>query len=175
MSLTFSSLARLFAVLGLINIFFMHVVTARLSSRKSGHSSTSYKAPVQPTAPNGLDCSKYYSNLSTKCTVPQVAQTIKISSPTTVAAGETFDCKLAKYQHTDTTCDLDKEKGHADAVFLLEDGATLKNCHLGYSQESRYSSSSNLFPLPCLLSKLVGLSSCRIHLSQVCIVTESAR
>ncbi|KAH9813618.1 pectate lyase, partial [Melampsora americana] len=67
---------------------------------------------------------------------PSISKTISVSTPTTVAAGETFDCQFAKYQHTDTSCNLDSERGNTDAVFLLEEGATLKNCILGYSQES---------------------------------------
>lgn len=97
---------------------------------------TKRKAKVIPNAPDGLDASKYNPDLTSDCNVPSISKTITVSTPTTVAAGETFDCQFAKYQHTDTSCNLDNEKGDQDAVFILEEGATLKNCILGFSQES---------------------------------------
>lgn len=110
------------------------VTAHKLSHKKRIHSLNRRK--VLPYAPDGLDTTHYDESLTTECSVPSISKTITVSSPTTVAAGETFDCQLAKYQHTDTSCDLESEKGNAYAVFLLEEGATLKNCFLGYSQES---------------------------------------
>lgn len=96
----------------------------------------SKRQTVQPFAPNGVDESVFQSNPKTDCKIPTLRSTISISSPKTIPAGTSFDCGLDKYQRTDHSCDLDVEKGNQDAVFLLEQGATLQNCFLGYSQES---------------------------------------
>lgn len=95
------------------------------------------KPPVNPKCPDGRDCSKFDQQAKTKCkNVPEATQTIQISKPTTVKAGQRFDCKLKRYQHVNKACNLDEEKGNKDAVFILEEGASLVNCILGFSQES---------------------------------------
>ncbi|KAG0143475.1 hypothetical protein CROQUDRAFT_96250 [Cronartium quercuum f. sp. fusiforme G11] len=96
----------------------------------------SHAPKVSPYAPNGLDCSVYIKDPATECVIPEISETITVSSPTRVVAGQTFDCKLAKYQHVDTSCNLEVEQGASSAVFILEEGATLMNCFLGFSQES---------------------------------------
>lgn len=107
---------------------------ARLSRR---HRTVLNPRKVLPFAPNGIDASQYDSSLTTECKIPEISETIKVTGPTTVPAGEVFDCKFAKYQYDDTSCELERELGNKYAVFNLEEGATLKNCFLGFSQESK--------------------------------------
>lgn len=135
--MTFAIHILLFHVLSFNFSNFLNAgVTAQRVSHTRRIDSPLNRRTVLPYAPDGLDTTVYKADLTTECSIPSISKTITVSSPTTVAAGETFDCQFAKYQHTDTSCDLETEKGNKYAVFLLEDGATLKNCFLGYSQES---------------------------------------
>lgn len=103
---------------------------------KAYHSSFQRRG-VQPYAPNGDDATVMQSDPKTTCQVPSIRSTIMVSTPKRVSAGQTFDCGFDKYQQEDTTCNLNSEKGNQYAVFLLEEGATLQNCFLGFSQESK--------------------------------------
>ncbi|KAH9814502.1 pectate lyase-domain-containing protein [Melampsora americana] len=96
------------------------------------------RSTAQPYAPDGLNAGVYQNTLKSTCKIPQVTKVITVDTPVEVAAGKTFDCKLAKYQRADKSCNLDRERGGDQAVFVLQEGATLKNCILGYSQESVY-------------------------------------
>lgn len=96
------------------------------------------RAAVLPYAPNGLDAAVYHSTLRSSCKAPSYSKVITLTKPIKVGARQTFDCKFVKYQRADKSCNLNVERGGDQAVFLLEEGATLKNCILGYSQESVY-------------------------------------
>lgn len=106
------------------------------SHRSNGAYHPSHRR-VEPWAPNGVDATVMQSKPKTTCQIPSIRNTIHVSSPITIPAGHTFDCAFDKYQHEDTSCNLDIERGNQYAVFLLEEGATLKNCFLGFSQESK--------------------------------------
>ncbi|KAH9814501.1 pectate lyase-domain-containing protein [Melampsora americana] len=109
-----------------------------LRSHKSNSSQHRRRGIVESFAPDGLDAAIYHSTLRTSCKTPSYTKVITLTKPITVAAGQTFDCKLVKYQRADRSCNLNVERGGDQAVFLLEEGAILKNCILGYSQESVY-------------------------------------
>ncbi|KAF7558215.1 hypothetical protein G7Z17_g201 [Cylindrodendrum hubeiense] len=65
--------------------------------------------------------------------VPTPTSEKTISAPITIGAGEVFDAGWAKYDRGSGACD-DGEGGDADAVFLLEEGATLQNVIIGADQ-----------------------------------------
>lgn len=51
------------------------------------------------------------------------------SAPHTIAAGQTFDGKMARFGRG-IPCDTDEDGGSNGAVFILAEGATLKVCTL---------------------------------------------
>lgn len=120
----------------LITLEVSFVTPISISSPNSNLSQHPRRNNPQPYAPNGLNAGVYQDRLRSSCKIPEFTNVITVNKPIKVEAGETFDCKFVKYQHEDKSCDLSVEKGKKKAVFILEDGATLKNCILGYSQES---------------------------------------
>ncbi|KAF9466500.1 pectate lyase C [Collybia nuda] len=67
---------------------------------------------------------------------PTAPKTSSLSKPITVAAGATFTPPTAyiRYDRGSGACNDQAEGGDADAVFLLEEGATLKNVIIGANQ-----------------------------------------
>ncbi|PPQ69021.1 hypothetical protein CVT24_000096 [Panaeolus cyanescens] len=67
---------------------------------------------------------------------PTPPKTSSLSSPITVKAGQTFTPPTAyiRYDRGSNACNGQSEGGDSDAVFLLEEGATLKNVVIGPSQ-----------------------------------------
>ncbi|KAG0152061.1 hypothetical protein CROQUDRAFT_719364 [Cronartium quercuum f. sp. fusiforme G11] len=129
-------LVPVWVMLGLQDTIFStsYTVAGTLRVRHPTH----FHKSVLPYAPNGDDETIYKKNPTTSCKVPEVVKTITISTPITVKAGQTFDCKYNKYQRDDHSCNLNVEKGHEAAIFILEEGASLRRCLLGYSQEGLY-------------------------------------
>ncbi|KAI5274747.1 pectate lyase-like protein [Aureobasidium subglaciale] len=66
--------------------------------------------------------------------VPKAVGTKTNSKVITVKAGQTFDGKWNRYDRGAGACSGQTEGGKADAVFLLEAGATLKNVIIGKNQ-----------------------------------------
>ncbi|KAF5020308.1 hypothetical protein F66182_7684 [Fusarium sp. NRRL 66182] len=67
-------------------------------------------------------------------TLPSSTGSKSLSSPQTIKAGETFDAGWVKYDRG-VKCSGQSEGGSDDAVFLLEDGATLRNVIIGADQK----------------------------------------
>lgn len=78
--------------------------------------------------PAVLACNGYTGGLPTPTSTKTNSKVI------TVAAGQTFDCGWAKYDRGSGACTGQTEGGDSDAVFLLQKGATLKNCIIGKNQ-----------------------------------------
>ena len=70
---------------------------------------------------------------ASSCTWPSPSKSTTISSPITVKKGQTFDGKNVRYE-TKGGCNGQSEGGDKDAVFLLEEGATIKNVIIGKGQ-----------------------------------------
>lgn len=66
--------------------------------------------------------------------LPTATGTKSLSEPQYIGAGETFDAQWVKYDRGAGSCGGQSEGGEADTVFVLEDGATLKNVIIGADQ-----------------------------------------
>ncbi|WQF85475.1 Putative pectate lyase PlyH/PlyE, pectin lyase/virulence factor [Colletotrichum destructivum] len=69
-----------------------------------------------------------------KDALPSATETISNSKPIEVAAGESYDGKLARFDRGAGACKAQTEGGQKDAVFILRKGATLKNAIIGKDQ-----------------------------------------
>ncbi|TMW55604.1 hypothetical protein Poli38472_010486 [Pythium oligandrum] len=65
---------------------------------------------------------------------PASKGTVQLTAPQVVKAGTTFDGGMKTYERKGVTCTSQAEGGKADAVFLVEPGATLKNVIIGKNQ-----------------------------------------
>jgi pectate lyase len=67
---------------------------------------------------------------------PSPPKTSSLSKPITVAAGQTYTPATAytRFDRGSGACTEQAEGGDSDAVFLLEEGATLKNVVIGANQ-----------------------------------------
>lgn len=71
--------------------------------------------------------------LKARDSLPASSGSSKLSAPKTIAAGGSFDGGMYAYDRG-VTCTGDDEGGDSDAVFILEEGATLKNVIIGPNQ-----------------------------------------
>lgn len=69
-----------------------------------------------------------------KDAMPTATETISGDAPIEVAAGESYDGKLARFDRGSGACKAQTEGGQKDAVFILRKGATLKNAIIGKDQ-----------------------------------------
>ncbi|KAJ0383646.1 hypothetical protein COL922a_010072 [Colletotrichum nupharicola] len=69
-----------------------------------------------------------------KDALPTATETISSDAPIEVAAGESYDGKLARFDRGSGACKDQTEGGQKDAVFILRKGATLKNAIIGKDQ-----------------------------------------
>ncbi|KAH7334289.1 pectate lyase-domain-containing protein [Rhizoctonia solani] len=79
-----------------------------------------------------VDASGVYVKRAASCTFPSPPKTSSLSAPMTVKG--TFDGGNVRYDRGSGACSGQKEGGDKDAVFLLENGATLKNVVIGANQ-----------------------------------------
>lgn len=121
-----------------------HPLHSRIK-RDNAYSVLNARGQISALKPDGKAGDKYDPNAKSSCTVPKVRNTVTLDKVKTIATGETFDCELDLYERESKECDLKVEKNHEADVFVLEEGATLKNCHLGFSQESTSDSRTSWF------------------------------
>ncbi len=69
------------------------------------------------------------TNLQTK--FPTATKTTNLAAVKTIAAGAKFDGGMVQWDRKPSTCNQQTEGGDKDAVFILEDGATLSNVIIG--------------------------------------------
>ncbi|KAK4234174.1 pectate lyase [Achaetomium macrosporum] len=69
------------------------------------------------------------TNLQTK--FPTATSTTGLPAVKTIAAGQKFDGGMLQWDRSPSTCKQQSETGEKDAVFILEDGATLSNVIIG--------------------------------------------
>ncbi|OHE92749.1 pectate lyase [Colletotrichum orchidophilum] len=67
-------------------------------------------------------------------TLPQSAGATSTSAAITVSAGQSYDGGMKKFDRSPRVCAEQKETGEADAMFVLEAGATLSNVIIGPDQ-----------------------------------------
>jgi len=71
------------------------------------------------------------TNTNLQTAFPNPSGTTNLAAVKTIAAGATFDGGLYQWDRSPSTCNDQSEGGDADAVFVLEDGATLSNVVIG--------------------------------------------
>lgn len=69
------------------------------------------------------------TNLQTK--FPTATKTTALPAARTIAAGKSLDGKMLQWDRSPSTCNQQTEGGDKDALFILEDGATLSNVIVG--------------------------------------------
>lgn len=77
------------------------------------------------------------SNLEARaasCSFPSPPTTSSLPSAKTIPAGTTFDGKNVRFDRGSGACQGQREGGDKDAVFLVEDGATVQNVVIGANQ-----------------------------------------
>jgi len=84
--------------------------------------------------PVALGCNGYAGG------VPKAVGTKTNSKVIEVAAGQTYDGQWYRFDRGSGACSGQSEGGAADAVFLLKEGATLRNVIIGKNQVSVRSS-----------------------------------
>ncbi|KAH6617462.1 pectate lyase-domain-containing protein [Chaetomium tenue] len=67
-------------------------------------------------------------------TLPKSSGATATSKPITVAAGQTYDGGMKNYDRSPKVCAEQEETGEAEAMFVLQDGATLSNVIIGPNQ-----------------------------------------
>jgi hypothetical protein len=90
--------------------------------------STLIPATIAALAAPALACNAYTGG------VPTATDSVSNSAVIEVAAGQTFDGGWKRYDRGSGACSGQSEGGDADAVFLLREGATLKNVIIGANQ-----------------------------------------
>ncbi|OIW26334.1 pectate lyase [Coniochaeta ligniaria NRRL 30616] len=71
------------------------------------------------------------TNTNLQTTFPKSSGTTALAAVKTIAAGATFDGSMYQWDRSPSTCNDQAEGGDADAVFILESGATLSNVIIG--------------------------------------------
>ncbi|KAF4461103.1 pectate lyase [Fusarium albosuccineum] len=71
------------------------------------------------------------TNTNLQTAFPASSGTTALSAVKTIAAGESFDGEMLLWDRSPSTCNDQAEGGDDDAVFLLEDGATISNLLIG--------------------------------------------
>ncbi|KAK3939635.1 pectate lyase [Diplogelasinospora grovesii] len=71
------------------------------------------------------------TNTALQTTFPKSSGTTALAAVKTIAAGATFDGGMYQWDRSPSTCNGQAEGGDADAVFVLESGATLSNVVIG--------------------------------------------
>lgn len=71
------------------------------------------------------------TNTNLQTTFPKSSGTTALAAVKTIAAGATFDGGMYQWDRSPSTCNGQAEGGDSDAVFLLQNGATLSNVVIG--------------------------------------------
>ncbi|KAK0610585.1 pectate lyase [Bombardia bombarda] len=71
------------------------------------------------------------TNTNLQTAFPKSSGTTALAAVKTIAASATFDGGMYQWDRSPSTCNDQAEGGDADAVFILEDGATLSNVVIG--------------------------------------------
>lgn len=71
------------------------------------------------------------TNTNLQTTFPKSSGTTVAAAVKTIAAGASFDGGMYQYDRSPSTCNEQAEGGDSDAVFLLQNGATLSNVIIG--------------------------------------------
>lgn len=71
------------------------------------------------------------TNTQLQTIFPKPSGTTALAAVKTIPAGTSFDGGMKQWDRSVSTCNEQAEGGDADAVFLLQDGATLSNAVIG--------------------------------------------
>lgn len=98
------------------------------------HSPALFLATVAGLAaahPHNDNVARAATNTALQTTFPQSSGTSALAAAKTIAAKATFDGGMKQWDRSSNTCQGQTEGGDKDAVFILEDGATLSNAIIG--------------------------------------------
>ena len=98
------------------------------------HSSALLLAAVAGLAaahPHNEHVARAATNTALQTTFPKSSGTSALAAAQTIAAKATFDGGMKQWDRSTNTCEGQTEGGDKDAVFILEDGATLSNAIIG--------------------------------------------
>lgn len=98
------------------------------------HSSTLLFAAVAGFAaahPHNDNVARAATNTALQTTFPKSSGTSALAAAKTIAAKATFDGGMKQWDRSTNTCEDQAEGGDSDAVFILQDGATLSNAIIG--------------------------------------------
>jgi hypothetical protein len=90
-------------------------------------------APTSSSSSNTTVPTPSPTNVKATTTFPSASGSSTLATPMTIASGAVFDGNLTRFGRG-IACTGQNEGGDADAVFLLEDGATLRNAIIGADQ-----------------------------------------
>jgi len=71
------------------------------------------------------------TNTNLQTVFPTATSTTHLAAVRTIAAGGSLDGGMHQWDRNPSTCNGQSEGGEKDAVFILEDGATLSNVIIG--------------------------------------------
>lgn len=71
------------------------------------------------------------TNTQLQTAFPKSSGTSAAAAVKTIAAGATFDGGMVQFDRSPSTCSEQAEGGDSDAVFILQNGATLSNVIIG--------------------------------------------
>ena len=71
------------------------------------------------------------TNTNLQTTFPTATATTNLAAVRTIAAGGSLDGGMIQWDRSPSTCSDQAEGGDKDAVFILEEGATLSNVIIG--------------------------------------------
>ena len=130
--------------------------SAPVSSAAAASSSASYSSLVAAvTSSKVVDSGSDSSGGS----LPASSGTSALSAVQTIAAGDSFDCGMVAYDRG-VDCTGQEEGGDSDAVFILENGASLSNCIIGPNQIGTYFAHG---PISNISSYTISVSGVRDH------------
>ncbi|RPA72330.1 hypothetical protein BJ508DRAFT_319836 [Ascobolus immersus RN42] len=114
-----------------VNDWYSQCVEGAASSSTAKPTSTTTSKATTTSSSNGGG-SAGSTNLST--VFPAAAGTTLAASAITIKSGQSLDGKMMRYDRNSKVCADQTETGEKDAMFILEDGATISNVIIGPNQ-----------------------------------------
>lgn len=88
-------------------------------------------AALTTAHPHNDNVARAATNTALQTTFPKASGTTALAAATVIPAGSAFDGGMKQWDRSTNTCEGQTEGGDADAVFILQEGATLSNALIG--------------------------------------------
>ncbi|OHW97004.1 pectate lyase [Colletotrichum incanum] len=108
------------------------LISAECTCHYSGAGGSSPSSTLKTTTTQGGAVITPPTGVTT--TLPKSSGATSTSKPITVSAGQSYDGGMKKFDRSPRVCAEQDETGEADAMFVLENGATLSNVIIGPDQ-----------------------------------------